>query len=452
VKRSSGNPEVVNIYPCFALHPVLRKTWARPICVAILVSLLSAISSAQAISPVITVDHGPNAPQQLAKPYVILVSLDGFRYDYAERHHAKHLLNMAAHGASAPQGMIPAYPSITFPNHYTMITGLYPEHHGIVGNSFYDPARKQVYDYRDSASVTDGTWYGGTPLWVLAEQQGMRSASFFWVASEAEIQGRRPTYYLKYDESFPNPKRVDQVLAWLRLPPEQRPHFITLYFSDTDHAGHEYGPDSPQLADAVHELDDEIGRLLSGLQRLNLPVDVIVVADHGMVKVEDGVVALDEFGLKTSSFEKIVGLSFYPKSDADAASAYEALRGKSAKFVVYRRADTPAGLHFDSNPRAGDPIIVATGPYSIRLSTDPRKPQAVPAGNHGYDPGRVPEMKALFVAMGPDIVPGSTVPPFENVNLYPLIAKILGLDISHLQTGPVDGKLSVLQAILKVPN
>ena len=251
-------------------------------------------------APVITVDHGPNAPQQLSKPYVILVSLDGFRYDYAKRYHAEHLLALAAEGASAPEGMLPAYPSITFPNHYTIVTGLYPEHHGIVANSFYDPARKETYSYHDSKSVGDGTWYGGTPLWVLAEQQGMRSASFFWVGSEADIQGVRPTYYLKFDGKFPNPKRVEQVLAWLRLPPEQRPHLITLYFSDTDTAGHRYGPDSPQVADAVHELDGEIGKLMDGLKDIKLPVDLIVLADHGMVKVEGAPIHLDQYGLKPS--------------------------------------------------------------------------------------------------------------------------------------------------------
>jgi len=410
--------------------------------------VLSALCQAQAIAPVITINHGPNAPQQLSKPYVILVSLDGFRYDYAKRYHAKNLITLGAHGATAPEGMIPSYPSITFPNHYTIATGLYPEHHGIVANSFYDPARKEIYDYRDSASVTDGTWYEGTPLWVLAEQQGMRSASFFWVGSEADIQGTRPTYYLKYDDKFPNQKRVDQVLAWLRLPPERRPHFITLYFSDTDHAGHAFGPDSPQVADAVHELDRQIGRLVSGIKLLNLRVDVIVVADHGMAKVEEGVVQLDQYGLKTSSFQKIVGLNLYPKSDADAERAYEALRGKSSKFLVYRRAKVPAELHFSSNPRAGDPIVLATGPYFIRVSSDfPRA--GIPAGAHGYDPNRVPEMKALFVAAGPDIRSGVTLPSFENVDVYPFIAKILGLDITHLKTGPIDGKLDVLGSVVK---
>ncbi len=423
------------------------KSWIGIFCYASLICLLAALCQAQAIAPVITVDHGPNAPQQLSKPYVILVSLDGFRYDYAKRYHAKSILDLAKHGSTAPEGMIPSYPSITFPNHYTIVTGLYPEHHGIVANSFYDPARKEIYDYRDPKSVGDGTWYGGTPLWVLAEQQGMRSASFFWVGSEADIQGVRPSYYLKYDDKFPNRKRVDQVLAWLRLPPEQRPHFITLYFSDTDHAGHEFGPESPQVADAVREVDSQIGRLVAGLKTLNLRVDVIVLADHGMAKVED-VIQLDQYGLKTSSFDKIVGTNLYPKSDADAERAYETLRGKSDKFLVYRRAKMPPGLHFDSNPRAGDPIVVATGPYFIRVGIDIQRP-GPPTGNHGYDAARVPEMKALFVAAGPDILSSVTLPSFENVDVYPFIAKILGLDISHLKTGPIDGKLDVLGSVLK---
>jgi len=196
-------------------------------------------SSGQAISTVIVVDHGPNTPQQLSKHYVIFVSLDEFRYDYARLYHADHLVTLASEGASAPEGMLRAYPFITFPNHYTIVTGLYPEHHGIGANTFYDPARKEVYSYRDARSVGDGTWYGGTPLWVLAEQQGMRSACFSWVGCEADVRGVRPSYYLRFDGKFPDEKRVDQVPAWLHLPPEQRPHIIALYFSDTDTAGHQ---------------------------------------------------------------------------------------------------------------------------------------------------------------------------------------------------------------------
>lgn len=430
------------------MHHSLRLIANRIFSVTLAAFLFAVACYAQGIAPVITVDHGPNAPEQISKPYVILVSLDGFRYDYAKKYHAEHLLALAAEGASAPEGMLPAYPSITFPNHYTIVTGLYPEHHGIVANNFYDPARKETYSYHDSKAVGDGTWYGGTPLWVLAEQQGMRSASFFWVGSEADIQGVRPTYYLKFDGRFPNPKRVEQVLAWLRLPPEQRPHMITLYFSDTDSAGHRYGPDSPQVADAVHELDGEIGKLMDGLKEIKLPVDLIVLADHGMVKVEGPPVHLWQYGFDPSLFSPIIGLGLYPKSDADAQKAYEAMRGKSDKFAVYRRAEVPGYLHFDSNPREGDPVVVPNGPYFLTADADPDAPEH-PVGAHGFDATRMPEMKALFVAAGPDIRHGVVLPPFENVNVYPLVAKILGLDITKLKTGAIDGKLGVLEGILQ---
>ena len=428
---------------------LVRRFSIRVFNAVLAVGCFAALSYGQALSTVIAVDHGPNGPPQLSKHYVILVSLDGFRYDYAKRYHADHLLALAAEGASAFEGMLPAYPSITFPNHYTIVTGLYPEHHGIVANTFYDPSRKEVYSYHDAKSVGDGTWYGGTPLWLLAEQQGMRSACFFWIGSEAEIQGFRPTFYLKYDAKFPNEKRVDQVLAWLHLAPEQRPHLITLYFSDTDTAGHRYGPDSPEVAAAVHELDGEIGRLMDGIKESKLPVDLIVLADHGMVKVERPPVRLDQYGLNPSWFVQTVDSILYSKSDDDAQKAYEALRGKSDKFLVYRRAQVPAYLHFDSNPREGDPVVVPTGPYLITAYPDARGLENPPVGMHGYDATHMPEMKALFVAAGPDIRTGAALAPFENVNVYPLIAKILGLDITKLKTGPIDGKLSVLGAILK---
>jgi predicted AlkP superfamily pyrophosphatase or phosphodiesterase len=431
------------------MYRFLKRISIRTLSFVLVAGWLALLSYGQTISPVITVDHGPNALQQLSKPYVILVSLDGFRYDYAKRYHADHLLALATQGASAPEGMLPAYPSITFPNHYTIITGLYPEHHGIVANSFYDPTRKEVYSYHDAKSVADGTWYGGTPLWVLAEQQGMRSACFFWVGSEADILGVRPSFYLKFDGKFPNGKRVDQVLAWLHLPPELRPHMITLYFSNTDTAGHQYGPDSPQVADAVHELDGEIGRLMDGIKESKLPVDLIVLADHGMVKVDGPPIRLDQYGLSPSWFVQIVDSILYPKSDDDAQKAYEAMRGKSDKFLVYRRAQVPAYLHFDSNPREGDPVVVPTGPYLVSAGADARGAEHLPVGMHGYDVTRMPEMKALFVAAGPDIRTGVALAPFENVDVYPLIAKILGLDITNLKTGAIDGRLSVLEGILK---
>ncbi len=372
---------------------------------------------------------------------MVLVSLDGFRYDYAKKYGAKHLLQLGAEGAIAAEGMIPSYPSLTFPNHYTLVTGLYPEHHGIVANKFYDPVRKQFYSNSDPAAERDGSWYGGTPLWVLAEKQGMRSACFFWPGSEAEIDGGRPTYYLNFDDHFPDDKRIDQVVAWLRLPAPQRPHLITLYYSNVDHAGHQYGPDSPQTAAAVAHVDQLMGILRQQLSRLQLPIDLIVVSDHGMEREQGPWIDLSRYA-DLGNFTT-VGWLLYPNSEADAEKAYQQLKIKSDAFTVYRRKRVPAALHYDSNGREGDPVIVANGPYAIRAHP-PAEDQAPEQGVHGYDPRAMKSMRALFIAAGPDIRPGSKLEPFENVNVYPLVAKILGLDAPQ-----VDGSLNVLSNILK---
>jgi len=409
------------------------------------------LSQSQATNPpapvsVIAVPNAPNSPEQQAKPYVVLVSLDGFRYDYVTKYNAPNIAAMMKRGASTPDGMYPAYPSVTFPNHLSIVTGLYPEHHGIVANIFYDPARRQSYTYADKSTVLDGAWYSGVPLWSLAEENQMRSACFFWPGSEAEIAGKRPSYYLAFDPNVPLDKRVQQVLAWLRLPSAQRPHFVTLYMAEVDGAGHEFGPDALQTAEAVKIVDAEIGKLIAGLDALHLRVDLIVVADHGMETTRGTWINLDE--LADLSHFKTEGPLMYAPTDADAAKAYESLKGASDKFKAYRRADVPRELHYDSNPRAGDPIVVATGPYGIRAHTpgpgEADRPVAV--GQHGYDPYMMSSMKALFVAMGPDIRAGATVPPFDNVNLYPFIAQILGLPI-----GKIDGDPKVLRVILNSP-
>jgi predicted AlkP superfamily pyrophosphatase or phosphodiesterase len=417
------------------------RSWAA----LLILSLVGAIYSRQSSSRVIEVPNPPNTAEQQAKHYVVLVSLDGFRYDYAAKYGARQLQAMVARGASAPEGMIPSYPPATLPNHYAIVTGLYPDHHGIVANFFYDPARKQTYSNTNPKTREDGSWYGGTPLWVLAEQQGMRAASLFWPISEAEIQGKRPSYFLAPpDDTLPGEKRVAQVLTWLQLPPERRPHFITLYVPDTDNAGHTYGPDAPQTAEVVRHVDEMVGKLWAGILASGLPVDLIVLADHGMETLRGGWVILDKWA-DLSGFETS-GALLYGKSEADAQKVYESLAGASDKFKVYRHAQVPEYLHYNSNPRAGDPVVIPAGPYPI-LAHDPNVSgvERTPSrGGHGFDPYQMPSMKAIFYAVGPDIRPGVTVAPFENVDVYPLITTILGLP-----SGPVDGQLGPLQRILE---
>jgi alkaline phosphatase D len=394
--------------------------------------------------PVIHVDHGPNSAAAQNQHYVVLVSLDGFRWDYAARDGAKNLLALGKQGVWAPQGMLPSYPSLTFPNHFTIVTGLYPEHHGLVANGFYDETRQARYAIGDPQAVADGSWYSGVPLWSLAESQGMRTACLFWPGSEARIAGYQPTYYLRFDDTIDEAARIEQVLAWLRLPAADRPHFITLYYAEPDHEGHAFGPDAPETRAAEMKMDGLVGKLKAGLDATGLPIDLVVVSDHGMAKVEGGWITLDQFA-DLAGFET-AGALLYGKTEADRARVYNQLKKASSQFMVFRRKDLPAGLHYSENPRAGDPVVVATGPYAIRAHAPPAgKPDHPPtAGMHGFDPRRLPEMKASFFAAGPDIVPGKTVAPFENVNLFPWLAHMLGL-----QTPKNDGSLNILAGTLR---
>ncbi|MGI4855282.1 MAG: ectonucleotide pyrophosphatase/phosphodiesterase [Janthinobacterium lividum] len=382
----------------------------------------------------------PNNAHALKQHYVVLVSLDGFRYDYPQEHGAPNITALAQAGANAPNGMLPSYPSLTFPNHWTLVTGLRPEHHGIVRNSFYDPQRRETYSYKDSALNGDGTWYGGTPLWSLAEQQGMRAASFFWPGSEAEVAGERPDDYVHFLDTLPDEKRIDQVLAWLALPPAQRPHLITLYYSNTDHAGHYHGPDSAETREAVHHVDALVGELRKRLDATGLPVDMIVLADHGMVRIDPEWIQLDRFA--DLSHTKVQEWLLYPDSEAETEKVYAQFRAHpDPRFTVYRRKDVPAELHYSANARIGDPVIIPNGPYIAHLHATDTKPNP---GDHGYDPMKLTAMRALFLANGPDIRKGVSLPVFPNVDVYDLIAKLL-----NLKPAANDGELGPLKQALK---
>lgn len=399
--------------------------------------------------PLVHVDHGSNSANAQKQHYVVLVSLDGFRWDYAVRESATHLLALGKQGVWAPQGMLPSFPSLTFPNHFTLVTGLYPEHHGLVANNFYDETKKARYAISDAQAVTDGSWYSGTPLWSLAESQGMRAACLFWPGSEATIAGYQPTWYVRFDSKTEatdavQQARIDDAVALLKLPAAERPHLITIYYSEPDHEGHQYGPDAPETRAAEVKMDAMVGKLKIALDATGLPIDLVVVSDHGMVKEEGGWITLDQFSDLTG-FET-AGIALYGKTEEDRVRVYNQLKKASSQFVVYRRKDVPAELHFNENAREGDPVVIATGPYPIRVHAPAAgKEDRTPIpGMHGFDPRKMSQMKASFFAAGPDIVVGKTVLPFENVNLYPWLAHLLGL------TSPkTDGTLNVLSGTLR---
>ena len=402
--------------------------------------------------PLVHTDNGTNSASAQGQHYVVLVSLDGFRWDYAKRDGAKNLLALGKKGVWAPEGMLPSFPSLTFPNHFTIVTGLYPEHHGLVANSFYDATRDARYAIADAKAVTDGSWYSGVPLWSLAESQGMRTACLFWPGSEAQIAGFRPTWYAQFNgkteaTDAAQQARIDNALALLKLPATERPHFITIYYSEPDHEGHEFGPDASETRAAELKMDGLIGKLKAALDSTGLPIDLVVVSDHGMVKVAPQWVTLDKFA-DLAGFET-AGTLLYGKTEDDRARVYNQLKKASSQFVVYRLKNVPAELNYNQNPREGDPVVIATGPYAIRAHGPPegKEDRAPTVGAHGFDPRQVPQMKASFFAAGPDIVAGKTVAPFENVNLYPWLAHMLGLTISPEQK--IDGTIDVLAGTLR---
>lgn len=386
-----------------------------------------------------------NALAQTKKPYLILISADGFRADFTEKHKASFLQSITSNGVRADY-MTPAFPSLTFPNHYTLVTGLYPAHHGLVDNSFYDTRRAEGYGMGDKGKVADGAWYGGTPLWVLAEKQKMLTASFYWVASEAAIQNTLPSYYYIYNEKIGIAERIKVVKDWLSLPEEKRPHLVTFYFPQVDHEAHMYGPDDDKVTRAVQFVDSSIQALQEALAPLGLPINYIFVSDHGMIKVDNEHSLRLPKAINTSAFIIPLGnalLHLYAKNKSQVEPTYRALK-KDTGFTVYRLNETPAHWHYkktdDRYDRLGDLLLVSHLPKVFNLSTRKTTP-----GKHGFD-NHLPEMRASFMAWGPAFKKGLRIPGFENIHVYPLAAHILGLTYNEEK---IDGRFKVLKNTLR---
>jgi predicted AlkP superfamily pyrophosphatase or phosphodiesterase len=372
-------------------------------------------------------------PRADLQPTVILVSFDGWRWDYDAKIPAPNMRRLAARGVRA-ENLIPIFPPKTFPNHYAMVTGLYAEHHGIVANSIFDAATGRMLTTDRREELRDPMWWGGEPIWVTVERAAQRAAPYFWPGSEAPIGGALARYWAAYDEGVPGEQRVDQVLKWLDLPAAERPTFLALYFSDVDDAGHAGGPDAAAVHDAVARADGYLGRLLDGLERrgLDRQVNIVVVSDHGMAAVSmDRMAILDDYisldDVTVSDINPTVGL--FPKAGREDA-VYRALEKAHPHLRVYRREQTPAAWHYRSHPRI-PPIIglMDEGWQILRRATYDaiRAGKTAPAGGqHGYDPALM-SMRGIFIAAGPAFREGITVPAFENVHIYNALARVLGV-------------------------
>lgn len=381
------------------------------------------------------------APIPDLKPTVLLVSIDGFRYDYFEKTNLPHFNRLIQNGLRA-QWLIPQFPTKTFPNHYTIVTGLRPERHGIVANTMYGPEFDELFSTGNRNAVRDAKWWGGEPIWVTAEKQGQKTAPFFWPGSEAPIRDTYATYRRAFDQTVPDSQRVRDVFAWLDLPASERPTFITLYFETIDNAGHNYGPDSSALLLPLRAIDAVIGYLLEGLEARKIlnRINLIIVSDHGMSPLsEQRVIKIDDF-VDTASV-RMVDLSpvasLWPKPGKEEA-VYRSLVNAHPHLKVYRKNEIPERWHFRNHRRVAPIIAVADDGWSIVRGSSWR----IRGGNHGYD-NALESMRAILLLHGPAFKKG-IAEPVENIHLYNLMCAIL-----KLKPAPNEGSDVVIKALLK---
>jgi predicted AlkP superfamily pyrophosphatase or phosphodiesterase len=390
----------------------------------------------------------PNAPS------VLLISFDGFRSDYIDKHDLRNFKTFRANGSSA-EGLIPCFPSLTFPNHYSIVTGMRPATHGLVDNTFYDSALNQVYSISNRQVVGDARFYGGTPIWTLARRSGMKTASYFWVGSEVRDESRRPDIFYLYDAKITFRQRVDSVLAWLNRKDSERPRFVALYFSEPDHVSHDTGPNSPETHNELLKLDSLLGYLTDRLKEIEAPVNTILVSDHGMdeLTVEDETYTfLDElYDIKSNKVKTVVSSTLahlYINDRSTLDSMYNLLKSREGKYKVYRRKELPKHLKYD-HYRIGDLVMISEPKHNIRLSdskgTIPRAKYGTHFGVHGYDPAVVSDVQGIFLAQGPQVERGQSLGRVRNIDIYPFIAKILGLTIPN-----IDGDPKALEKLYRV--
>ncbi|MFT3781695.1 MAG: ectonucleotide pyrophosphatase/phosphodiesterase [Nibricoccus sp.] len=356
---------------------------------------------------------------------VLLISMDGFRWDYCEKFPAETptLRHLRETGASA-RGLIPVFPSNTFPNHYSIATGLLPAHHGIVNNQFFEPTTGLFY-YNQPLANRDGHWWGGEPIWITAVKQGKVSACSFWPGSEAEIGGRRATYWKPYDYSIPFEKRVDELFGWLKLPEKERPVVVTFYLEETNSVGHKFGPDSPELASAVKELDAKIGVILRRAADEGVPLNVVIVSDHGMTRVvSEKPLLLDDYvelaQVQVECEGPVVGLRPLTGTADELVGKLRASLPAEAR--VCRLEELPESFHARDSERYPPVwILMAPGWRMQKRSTYNPQKYGNLRGEHGYDP-QFPDMRGILIVKGPAFRnDGAVVDAVENIDVYNLL-------------------------------
>lgn len=369
-------------------------------------------------------------PTAIDEPHtLILISIDGFRQDYLDLHDAPNLEALAKSGVRS-EGLIPVFPTLTFPNHYTIVTGLYPPQHGIVSNRFYDPELDRSFRYSDPEDAADSTWWGGEPIWITTRKHGLNSAVYFWPGSETVIDGLRPSFWYHYDGNVPGEERVDQTLRWLDMPSTERPSFIALYFALVDETAHRHGIKSPETAAAIATVDRFIGSLVAGLASRGLleKTNILIVSDHGQADRDPKKVVYMEDYLDMSELrftERGPTTAFWADSST-VFEAYSKLDGAHSSMTVYTRDRMPARWRYRGSSRIPPIVAILDEGWTFGRRVDDN-PRWHTGGDHGYDPD-LESMKAVFIAGGPAFKKGAVIPEIESIHLYALMADILGIE------------------------
>ena len=385
--------------------------------------------------------------------YVVLVSFDGFRYDYADRVNTPNFDAVADNGVKATS-LKPVFPSFTFPNHYSIATGCYADKHGILANEFLNELGE--YSYKNKTTVQDAKWYKAEPIWVTAEKAGLITATYFWVGSEAPISGYYPTYYKNYQNGIDPNEKINQAKKWLELPIEKRPRLVCLYFNEPDHAGHVYGEDSDEVIYQIKESDKILGQLIKELKTLDIydNINIVIVSDHGMVNVSnERLINISEHlpewiknNQKLYGRGPIMNLAFENSDNNIQLNIPDSYNKFLKEYIPHVKIETSKNnkeLHYH-NPMF-DFILVADEGWMMYSDDDIQKyNNKLPVvGMHGYDSNSM-NMHAIFYAYGPKIKKSLKIDTFELIHIYPLLCELLGIE-PH---GNIDGKLSVLKHIL----
>lgn len=373
---------------------------------------------------------------------VLLVSMDGFRWDYIQRTATPHFDALAERGTRA-DFINNTFITKTFPCHYSIATGLYEESHGIISNAMYDPITGQRFNMGSKETFW---WDGGEPLWVTVEKAGLKSATYYWPGSESVIRGHRPTEYRKYNESVEFNVRVDTVVDWL-TDPEKDISFAMLYFHEPDLTGHVYGPDSEEVLAKVRAMDEVLGYIVSSFDSARLweSVNLIVTSDHGMTQIDSSnLIDLLHYVSNDVLIQVPPSMGSTANIMVAAGKVDEVLRNlsRAEHMDVYRRQDVPERFHYSNNPRILDIVAIADEHWTIVRNASTYKDRS--KGAHGYD-NTLMSMKPIFYARGPNIAANTVVEPFNSVDIYPMVCNILGI-----QPAPNNGSLENIRGFLKL--